>query len=103
MSYDRSWLLTRGHTSQIGLGCVVDLLTGLVIDAHVMSTYCQVCKNIAALKTEEECKKQEEEIHVGSGKCSANFYGMFHMYIVLEDVGLYHRHSIQRPSTGSDL
>ena len=71
VSYDGSWL-TRGHTSQIGLGCVVDLLTGLVIDAHVMSTYCQVCKNIAALKTEEERKKQEE-IHAGSGKCFANF------------------------------
>jgi hypothetical protein len=43
VSYDGTWL-TRGHTSHIGVGCVVDLLTGLCIDAHVMSTYCHICE-----------------------------------------------------------
>lgn len=41
VSYDGTWL-TRGHSSHIGVGCVVDLLTGLCVDAHVMCTYCQV-------------------------------------------------------------
>ena len=43
VSYDGSWL-TRGHTSQYGVGCVIDLLTGYVIDFEVMSKYCQKCK-----------------------------------------------------------
>ncbi|GFX15744.1 uncharacterized protein TNCV_2132301 [Trichonephila clavipes] len=35
--------LTRGHTSQIGIGCVVDTLTGYVIDYEIMSKYCPTC------------------------------------------------------------
>ena len=42
MSYDGSWL-TRGHSSHVGIGCVVDVLTGLCIDAYVLCTYCQAC------------------------------------------------------------
>ncbi|GFR91290.1 hypothetical protein ElyMa_002588900 [Elysia marginata] len=41
-SFDGSWL-TRGHKSLIGIGCVVDVLTGLVLDTHVMSQHCQSC------------------------------------------------------------
>ncbi|GFV03601.1 uncharacterized protein TNCV_3185241 [Trichonephila clavipes] len=36
VSFDGTWL-TRGHTSQIGIGCVVDTLTGYVIDYEIMS------------------------------------------------------------------
>ncbi|GFS55285.1 uncharacterized protein TNCV_1626291 [Trichonephila clavipes] len=36
VSYDGSWL-TREHTTNIGVGCVIDLLTGFVIDYEVMS------------------------------------------------------------------
>lgn len=43
VSFDGSWL-TRGHTSHIGIGCVVDLLTGLCIDSYVVCNYCQVCE-----------------------------------------------------------
>ncbi|GFY76923.1 uncharacterized protein TNIN_318041 [Trichonephila inaurata madagascariensis] len=39
VSYDGSWL-TRGHTSNIGVGCIIDLLTGFVIDYEVMSKLC---------------------------------------------------------------
>ncbi|GFX67680.1 uncharacterized protein TNCV_3934221 [Trichonephila clavipes] len=35
--------LTRGHTSQIGVGCVADTLTGYVIDYEIMSKYCPTC------------------------------------------------------------
>ncbi|GFW71715.1 uncharacterized protein TNCV_219291 [Trichonephila clavipes] len=43
VSYDGSWL-TRGHTSNIGVGCVIDLLTGFVIDYEVMSKRCGECE-----------------------------------------------------------
>ncbi|GFW14601.1 uncharacterized protein TNCV_1635221 [Trichonephila clavipes] len=31
VSFDGTWL-TRGHTSLIGVGCVIDMLTGYVVD-----------------------------------------------------------------------
>ncbi|GFV10530.1 uncharacterized protein TNCV_2584241 [Trichonephila clavipes] len=43
VSFDGSWL-TRGHTSNIGVGCVIDLLTGFVIDYEVMSKRCGECE-----------------------------------------------------------
>ncbi|GFO08762.1 hypothetical protein PoB_003526700 [Plakobranchus ocellatus] len=43
VSYDGSWL-TRGHSSMIGIGCVIDVLTGYVLDFHVMSTFSQACQ-----------------------------------------------------------
>ncbi|GFU60954.1 uncharacterized protein TNCV_3372711 [Trichonephila clavipes] len=43
VSYDGSWL-TREHTSYIGVGCVIDLLTGFVIDYEVMSKPCGECE-----------------------------------------------------------
>ena len=36
VSYDGSWM-TRGHKSLYGIGCVVEVVTGLVIDLQVMS------------------------------------------------------------------
>ncbi|GFX54445.1 uncharacterized protein TNCV_2593791 [Trichonephila clavipes] len=43
VSYDGSWL-TRGHTSNIGVGCDIDLLSGFVIDYEVMSKRCGECE-----------------------------------------------------------
>ncbi|GFU68836.1 uncharacterized protein TNCV_1548201 [Trichonephila clavipes] len=40
VSFDGTWL-TREHTFQIG--CVVDTLTGYVIDYEIMSKYCPTC------------------------------------------------------------
>ncbi|KAJ4427104.1 hypothetical protein ANN_24719 [Periplaneta americana] len=42
VSYDGSWM-TRGHTSAYDVGCVIDMLTGYVIDYIVKSKYCQKC------------------------------------------------------------
>lgn len=44
VSYDGTWL-TRGHTSNVGIGCVIDLLTGFVIDYEVMSKRCDECQH----------------------------------------------------------
>ncbi|GFV47849.1 uncharacterized protein TNCV_2369431 [Trichonephila clavipes] len=42
VSFDGSWL-TRGHTSLIDMACVVDLITGYVIDFEFMCKVCRIC------------------------------------------------------------
>ncbi|GFX92669.1 uncharacterized protein TNCV_4087741 [Trichonephila clavipes] len=42
VSFDGTWL-TRGHTSLIGVGCVIDMLTGYVVDFEWMSKVCRHC------------------------------------------------------------
>ncbi|GFU13194.1 uncharacterized protein TNCV_1445931 [Trichonephila clavipes] len=44
VSFDGTWL-TRGHSSQISVGCVIDLLTGLVMDFEIMSKRCIECEH----------------------------------------------------------
>ncbi|XP_070174254.1 uncharacterized protein [Littorina saxatilis] len=41
--FDGTWQ-KRGFTSLYGVGVVIDVLTGLVVDFHVMSKYCHACK-----------------------------------------------------------
>ena len=42
VSYDGSWH-RRGHSSHHGVGTVIELETGLVIDTHIMSNFCIGC------------------------------------------------------------
>lgn len=42
VSFDGTWQ-KRGFSSHYGVGAVIDVLTGYVIDYDVMSTYCHVC------------------------------------------------------------
>ena len=42
VSFDGSWM-TRGHKSLYGIGCVVDVASGLVLDMAVLSLYCHRC------------------------------------------------------------
>ncbi|GFW45002.1 uncharacterized protein TNCV_4513161 [Trichonephila clavipes] len=42
VSFHGTWL-TRGHTSLIGVGCVIDMLAGYVVDFEVMSKVCRHC------------------------------------------------------------
>ncbi|GFU35773.1 uncharacterized protein TNCV_1083391 [Trichonephila clavipes] len=44
VTFDGTWL-TRGHTSLIGVGCVIDLLTGFVMDFEIMSKRCIECEH----------------------------------------------------------
>ena len=41
VSYDGSWM-KRGHCSLYGLGALIDIDSGLVLDYQVMSLYCHV-------------------------------------------------------------
>ncbi|GFU38536.1 uncharacterized protein TNCV_3399681 [Trichonephila clavipes] len=42
VSYDGTWQ-KRGHTSKLGLGIIIDILSGLVLDFEVLSKYCHNC------------------------------------------------------------
>ena len=42
VSYNGTWH-KRGHSSLYGLGLVIDILTGLVIDFELLSRYCAMC------------------------------------------------------------
>ncbi|GBN05174.1 hypothetical protein AVEN_230511-1 [Araneus ventricosus] len=66
VSYDGSWL-TRGHTSNTGVGCVIDLLTGFVIDFEVMSNVCmKLCMRC------EEC--QQTKLALGEDTAEFPFW-----------------------------
>ena len=75
VTFDGSWH-TKGHDSNVGLGAIIDELTGLVIDLNVTSKFCQVCSNQEILKeTDPDKYKTENKAHVDSGKCEINFTG----------------------------
>lgn len=42
VSYDGSWH-NRGFTSKYGVGCCIEMTTGLDIDLEVLSKYCRSC------------------------------------------------------------
>ena len=81
VSFDGTWL-TRGHSSHIGVGCVVDLVTGLCIDAHVMSTYCQVCESTGKRVLLDTPDDYEQWLVQHLPKCDKNFTGkkLFHLF-----------------------
>lgn len=49
VSYDGSWQ-KRGFTSKYGIGCFIEILTGLVIDFEVLSKFCNQCEVKSAKK-----------------------------------------------------
>lgn len=54
VSFDGTWH-RRGHASHYGVGVIIDALTGLVIDYHVLSTFCHKCR----MKESEELTEAE--------------------------------------------
>lgn len=55
VSYDATWH-KRGHTSNYAVGCVIDVLTGFVIDHEVLSKFCHNCA-----QTEKALGKESPE------------------------------------------
>lgn len=75
VSYDGTWH-KRGHTSHYGMGIAIDVLTGLVIDFHILSRYCSACdqnKKILGDKTKEY--EEWQQSHNVGGECEKNFTG----------------------------
>lgn len=73
VSYDGSWH-KRGFTSKYGVGCVIDVITGLVIDFEVLSKYCRVCET-QKRKTSEESDEFEAWYLTHQPLCQANYDG----------------------------
>ena len=49
VSYDGSWQ-KRGHSSQYGVGTIIELETGLILDYEAYSLYCHVgCNNFSII------------------------------------------------------
>ncbi|KAK3889502.1 hypothetical protein Pcinc_006474 [Petrolisthes cinctipes] len=71
VSYDGTWM-TRGHYSHIGVGFVVEVDTGFIVDKEVISNFCQVCSNRDKKKLPiiPEWKKKHEPF------CNKNFTGI---------------------------
>ncbi|XP_068081863.1 uncharacterized protein [Anabrus simplex] len=75
VSYDASWH-KRGHTSNYGVGFAIDIQTGIVLDYHVLSKYCQKC-----VVAERDLGKHSSEFdiwyegHNNSSECEKNYCG----------------------------
>ena len=43
VSFDGTWL-TRGHQSHIGVGFIIEVCTGIIVDFEVLRNHCKVCE-----------------------------------------------------------
>ncbi|CAN8002053.1 unnamed protein product [Ixodes hexagonus] len=65
--FDGTWK-TRGHDSHIGVGCIIELYTGLVIDHEVVSNFCLGCtvgpqpdkENFEEWQERHKCQKNSD-------------------------------------------
>ncbi|XP_055950897.1 uncharacterized protein LOC129984987 [Argiope bruennichi] len=73
VSYDGTWQ-KRGHSSLYGIGIIVDILTGLIIDFEIISKYCPEC---TTAKRDLGEKSPEFSIWYKTHKsdCSKNYMG----------------------------
>ena len=77
VSFDWTWM-KRGHTSKVGMGVVIEIYTGFIVDYEIMCKYCFHCtvrKNQLKTKkiTQEEYNKWKAEHH---GDCTVNYEGL---------------------------
>ncbi|GFR87173.1 hypothetical protein ElyMa_006069600 [Elysia marginata] len=76
LSFDGSWA-KRGHTSKIGFASVIEVMTRLVIDFHVMSLFCQICATTGEPLRIKNAKEYEAWLvkHKESGTFTKNYEG----------------------------
>ncbi|GFT69460.1 uncharacterized protein TNCV_1297541 [Trichonephila clavipes] len=74
-TFESTWL-TRGHSSQIGVGCMIHLLTGFVMDFEIMSKRC-----IESEHAKSGLGENSAEFHVWYeghiSSCAINHVGSF--------------------------
>lgn len=58
VSFDGTWM-TRGHKSHVGVGFVIEVHTGIVIDFEVLCNYCRTC-SISSKTRKHKCMKNYE-------------------------------------------
>ena len=60
VSFDEEWQ-KRGQSSHIGIGSVIDMLTGLPIGFHVLSNFCHKCRYYKSIEDVfDGCKASKE-------------------------------------------
>ena len=64
----------RSFKSCHGVGIVVPIDTGEILDAEVTSKTCETCQRSPYTKDSAKCKKWQEK-HISEGKCFRNFDG----------------------------
>ena len=74
VSYDGSWM-KRGHNSAYGIGCVIDTVTGLVLDLTVLSSYCQACSCAKARFGGSDPAKFHAWFRSHENDCNKNYTG----------------------------
>ena len=67
--------MTRGHKSQYGIGCVIEVMTGLVIDLQVMSLYCQRCAYASTRHGGAHTRGFIEWFKTHEPECNKNYEG----------------------------
>ncbi|XP_076454221.1 uncharacterized protein LOC143289180 [Babylonia areolata] len=72
VSFDGTWH-KRGFTSNYGVGIIIDVMTGLVLDFEVLSKHCQAC----ALNSKREMTDVEREMwrREHAPNCEKNYEG----------------------------
>ncbi|KAH9384883.1 hypothetical protein HPB48_026913 [Haemaphysalis longicornis] len=78
--YDGPWL-TRGHASHIGVGCVIEFYTGLVLDCAVLSNFCLGCSlgpketdpKYNEWKRTHQCQTKTQTLPLGAWKLWQHF------------------------------
>lgn len=71
VSYDDTWM-TRGYKSIYGVGCVVEVITGLVLDFGILSLYCHGCASASACYGRTHTRELEEW-KAGHTDCSCSY------------------------------
>ncbi|GFY13465.1 uncharacterized protein TNCV_1803361 [Trichonephila clavipes] len=73
VSYDGTWQ-KRGHTSNLGLGIIIDILSGLVLDFEILSKYCHNCV-VAGRDMESIVRSSTYGKKGHADECDKNFDG----------------------------
>ena len=76
ISYDGSWM-KRGHTSHLGIGIIIEVCTGFVIDFEILNKFCSVCASKENLRKENKISEDYFVVWriMHDDKCSKNFEG----------------------------
>ncbi|XP_076444349.1 uncharacterized protein LOC143282549 [Babylonia areolata] len=98
VTFDGTWQ-RRGFVSHYGVGAVIEVITGFVIDWHVLSTYCHMCKlkeneNLSEAQWNEWMDEHEAECqrnHHASAKAMERDAALFLWNNSVERTGFRYR------------
>ena len=70
--------MKHGHTSAYGIGCVIETVTGLVLDLTILSSYYQACSSAEARCGGGGRDTAQYQTWLANHKnCNANYHGTF--------------------------